>query len=302
MENTQKSKKVTRSPNYPAISLGEAISKIRMMYQEMHTHSADRETIARAIGYKSLNGASATVISALQKFNLLEPEGSEYKVSEKALNVILHSKGSLERVAAISDVAFTPAAFQDLREKYGNVLPNDDHIRAYLVKTGYNPKAISTVIRVFRDTISFAEEEGALTDKMNSHESSASAEAMSKNSAPQVSRNQIPHAAQGQSTFQSPSTHQVPVPQHFGNIPSASAELWGDKELKFQVTAECEARIQLKGSITQEAIERLSAFIELSKSSFPTEAQLKSQQPQKAVQHEKEYVSGVSEDKVEFVD
>ena len=230
-------------------------------------HSASKEAIARILGYGGLNGTSNSVMSALQKYNLLEPEGDELKVSETAQDILIYPLESPERSSAVSSIAFLPSIFQELVQKYGLDLPNDIVITPNLLKMGFNPKAVPNVLRIFRDTIEFVKEEGAST-KEESSEQDAPMETMSKNPVLQP-------LSQGPSKHTSVQDGQSR--QFAGNESIPLAEAWGDKELRFQVTSSCEARVQLKGEITQEAIERLSAFIELSKLSFPRADSLKAQ-------------------------
>jgi hypothetical protein len=149
-----------RSPNYPAISLADAIPKIRAVHEKEFNHPATREVIAKAMGYGGLNGASSTVISALSKYGLLEPAGNErYRVSANAVDIILHKKGDSERAAAIERCAFSPPLFEELRGAYPNSLPSDENLRVYLIKKGFNPKSVGDVIRAYRDTIELVTEE-----------------------------------------------------------------------------------------------------------------------------------------------
>src|SRR5438445_9958319 len=111
-----------RSPNYPAISLPEAISKVTAVYQSLHTHGAPREVVAKGMGYNSLNGASATAISALHKYGLLERSGDEVKVSERALR-ILHPHSLTEKAQAIREAAREPQLFGELAERFPGRLP-----------------------------------------------------------------------------------------------------------------------------------------------------------------------------------
>src|SRR5690349_11409908 len=58
----------TRSPNYPSISLEEAVHRLKTIYEKQQRYTATREVLAQLMGYKGLNGASATVVSALSKY------------------------------------------------------------------------------------------------------------------------------------------------------------------------------------------------------------------------------------------
>jgi hypothetical protein len=148
-----------RSPNYPALSLPEALNRVTALYRAIHTHAAPRDVVAKGMGYTSLNGASATAISALHKYGLLERFGDEVKVSERALS-ILHPHTPQERVAAITAAAGEPALFAELAERFPGTMPNEELLRNYLVRKGFAPGAIGPVIAAYRDTSDMVVTEG----------------------------------------------------------------------------------------------------------------------------------------------
>lgn len=150
--------KRVRSPNYPALSLPDAIEKVTALYRTMHTHAAPRDVVAKGMGYTSLNGASATAISALHKYGLLERDGEEVKVGERALR-ILHPHSPQEKADAIREAAQEPQLFAELAERFPGRLPNEELLRNYLVRKGFAPSAVSSVILAYRETIEFAERE-----------------------------------------------------------------------------------------------------------------------------------------------
>src|SRR5690242_15075647 len=100
MEDPMEPEKRSRSPSYPAISLPDAVQRLRALYDNIHTHSAPRDVIARGMGYASLSGASASAISALVKYGLLDRSGEELRVSERGM-AILHPHDPVERARAI---------------------------------------------------------------------------------------------------------------------------------------------------------------------------------------------------------
>jgi hypothetical protein len=155
--------KRVRSPNYPALSLPDALDKVQALYKAQHTHAAPREVVAKNIGYSGLNGASATAISALHKYGLLEKMGDEVKVSDRALR-ILHPHSPAEKSAAIRDAAGDPALFAELAERFPGAMPNDELLRNYLLRKGFAQSAVSSVILAYRDTSEFAAREGAPYD------------------------------------------------------------------------------------------------------------------------------------------
>ena len=82
-----------RSPNYPSLSLPSAIDAARKIYDKEHTHKADPEVMAKALGYSGMNGASATALSALKKYGLLLDEGKQLKISADALTILVDREG-----------------------------------------------------------------------------------------------------------------------------------------------------------------------------------------------------------------
>lgn len=149
----------TRSPNYPAISLKEAVDRLRVIYETQRRYPATRELLATLMGYKSLNGASATMVSALAKYGLIEGHGDNLRVSEMGQDLILHRKGDPEYTTALRTSAFMPTFFRELRDEYPYGLPGEHAIRATLIKRGFNPKAIDGAIRSYRDTMDFVDAE-----------------------------------------------------------------------------------------------------------------------------------------------
>lgn len=95
-----------RSPNYPAMSLPEAIERIRAIHQKEQHLEAPREVMAKHMGYNSINGASLKALSALLKYGLLEKtQGDRRRVTELALK-ILHPREPHEKSVAISEISF----------------------------------------------------------------------------------------------------------------------------------------------------------------------------------------------------
>lgn len=148
-----------RSPNYPSISLRKAIELAQKLYSEAHTNKASSETVAKALGYAGLNGASMGVISALKKYGLLEAAGAEFRISKDGLSILVDPKSSPEWAGAIIRAAFRPALFMELRKEYGDTPPkSDDFLRAFLLKRGFVQGVVDTPIRTYRDTMVLVEQ------------------------------------------------------------------------------------------------------------------------------------------------
>ncbi len=155
--------KRVRSPNYPSLSLPEALEKVKLVYDRQHTHGAPREVVVKSMGYNGINGASATAISALHKYGLLEGRGDEVRVSDRAMRY-LNPMSAEERAEAIRDAAYEPTLFRELSEKFPGRLPNEDVLRSYLIRNGFSPSAVSGLILSYRQTIELVEGSGGAYD------------------------------------------------------------------------------------------------------------------------------------------
>lgn len=155
-----------RSPNYPSLSLPEAVQRVAQVYRNQHTHGAPREVVAKSMGYNSLNGASATAISALIKYGLLEGRADEIRVSDRAMR-ILHPESREEKVEAVREAAKEPSLFRELAEKFPGTMPAEPVLRNHLVRSGFAPSAISSVILAYRETNEFVEDEVGAYDSVS---------------------------------------------------------------------------------------------------------------------------------------
>src|ERR1700722_19088161 len=95
----------TRSPQYPAIGLKEAIDKLDGIYKHDYQNPIPRSVIAEHMGYQSLNGKSLGVLSALLKYGLLEGRGDASRVSDLGVQIIAHPPGTKEHAEALKEAA-----------------------------------------------------------------------------------------------------------------------------------------------------------------------------------------------------
>jgi hypothetical protein len=155
--------KRVRSPNYPALSLKEAVERIALVYRALQKHPAPREVVAKALGYASLNGASATTISAISKYGLLEGRGEEWRVSERAMS-ILNPLNPQERAEALRAAAVDPSLFAELAEKFPGGVQNDELLKNYLLRNGFSIGAVTQAIQAYRETSDFVKQEAGSYD------------------------------------------------------------------------------------------------------------------------------------------
>lgn len=129
-----------------------------MIFSNQHTHGAPREVVAKSMGYNTLNGASATAISALTKYGLLEGRADEIRVSDRAMR-ILHPQSQAEKAEAIREAANAPELFRELAERFPGRFPAEEVVRSYLIRKGFAEAALSPVILSYRETNELVERE-----------------------------------------------------------------------------------------------------------------------------------------------
>ena len=153
-----------RSPNYPAISLPDAIERIEKLHELQHQSPEERGVIAQHLGYSGLNGKSLKLLSALLKFGLLEKvESGDLRVSDLAINILFPEEGG--RLSAITEAAFAPDLFSEIRNKWPDEhVPTDESLRAYLIRRQFSQAAIKEVIQNYRATFELVTRESAEYD------------------------------------------------------------------------------------------------------------------------------------------
>jgi hypothetical protein len=232
-----------RSPNYPGIDLGEAIQKVRTVYQAQHLHPATKEVIAKVLGYAGLNGASFGVVSALVKYGLMDQKGEEVRVSTDGQTVIVHRRGDPQYSAVIREAAFRPSLFRELHDLYGDSPPSDHTLRVYLQKKGFNPKVLDSVIRLYRDTLEFVSAETE-DDILVSDD--------------------LPDESKIQPKVSTTAPQATPVANSI-----VAPELPNEKIIALPLSEDSSVRIVFTGRITQQDIEHVRAILELNKRAYP---------------------------------
>ncbi len=146
--------KRTRSPNYPGISLPEALDRLGELWNSIERHAAPRDIVAKGLGYSGLHGASVTAISAIQKYGLLERHQGELKISDRGL-MCLHPTSPAERVGAIQAAAAGPKLFAELEEQFPGGTNNEELLRNHLLRIGFTSSAATNALLAYRETRDF---------------------------------------------------------------------------------------------------------------------------------------------------
>lgn len=145
----------TRSPNYPAISLREAVGVVGQLYKIEKQTLVTNDVAAKAIGYKSLSGPARTKLSALKKYGLLEDFDNKVRISKLALKILNYPKESNEYVNAISEALIKPDIFAQFYDEYAD--SSDEAIKSHLkVEMNFSDEGVKNFISAFRDNLDFA--------------------------------------------------------------------------------------------------------------------------------------------------
>jgi hypothetical protein len=148
-----------RSPNYPALTLEEAIVKVRQLYKSELRHPASVDTVIRDWGYRTVNGPAGLALGAVKRFGLTDDKGvgtaRTIRVSDLAVNV-LENPDDDEKVRAIQTAAFNPAMHRVMWEKFGYPLPSDANLIWFLTQErSFTPSGAKEFIKTYKNTINY---------------------------------------------------------------------------------------------------------------------------------------------------
>lgn len=247
------------------MSLPEAIAKAVAIYRKEHNYWMERATAVKHMGYGSINGASATALATLIKYRLFEyGKGKEVvRATPLLISIAELRTGDPERVAAIREAATAPVIFAEFRDQFGDRLdrlPSHENMRSQLMRRGFNPRAVDDVIRAYRDTMAFVDEEGANVSTY--HED---VDDMEDETPMEVLRTSIDAAP----VKWTPRTREVFAAMALTNDASNPTE----KPFRYALSGDCEVEFVYRGSVTQEAIEKFKKYLDLSKDAYPATAQ-----------------------------
>ncbi|MDX2275014.1 MAG: hypothetical protein NW206_06140 [Hyphomonadaceae bacterium] len=141
-----------RSPNYPSMDLGAALAAIEPAYKGEHRNRMGRLTLAKHLGYNSLNGRALAKIAAVRAYGLIEGQGDEVKVSEDAIDALMAPKGSGERVTALTRCALRPSLFKEIATEFAT-LPSETNLSYWIIKKGFTPDAAGRAAKNYLNTM-----------------------------------------------------------------------------------------------------------------------------------------------------
>lgn len=142
----------SRSPNYPSLSLGEAIEAVRPVYAKERRAKFPRLALAAHLGYSSMNGRALAKIGALRAYGLIDGREDALTVSQTALALLEAPAGSRDRTVAYQNAFLAPPLFRRIKEEHGDQTPSPETLRWWLQQEGYAGDAADRALRVFLES------------------------------------------------------------------------------------------------------------------------------------------------------
>lgn len=141
---------VDRSPNFPSMSLGEAVEAIKKVHAAEGRSKAPRLSIVKPLGYSSINGRSLSILGALKAYCLIEGRGDELRLSQEGFILSNAPQDSVEYREALVASFRAPAAFQQFSAEDEGA--SAETLKWKLQKGGFQSDAAERLVRVYRES------------------------------------------------------------------------------------------------------------------------------------------------------
>ena len=131
-----------KSPNYPKISLAEALALARKAFDKDNRNKMSQGALAKHLGHSSLSGPALTRIGAVRAYGLIEGAGDELRVSDDAVTAMVAPGGSRELAVAFGALA-ARRSLSKIRAEFPTP-PSAENLKFWLVKRKFAPDAAET--------------------------------------------------------------------------------------------------------------------------------------------------------------
>lgn len=154
----------SRSPNYPSLSLGEAIEAMRPVYSREKRARFPRLSLANHLGYTSLNGRALAKMGAVRAYGLIDGREDSLGVSATGIALIEAPLDSPDRISALRTAFLAPPLFKRLWDEHGSETPSAQTLRWRLTQQGYVGDAADKALKVYLDSLALLTQESGAYD------------------------------------------------------------------------------------------------------------------------------------------
>jgi len=156
MSPQQKTRK-PKSPPVPSKNLEGCMADVQRLYAEYSHGTFSRSELASALGVSASSGPFAARLSSLRQFGLVEPSGTDYKVSDNFMALNSNVRGSTAFKAAALRVIKLPGSFRELLDDFPSKLPSKDAVASRLeTQKKFNAEAAVRAAAVLEESLRHA--------------------------------------------------------------------------------------------------------------------------------------------------
>jgi hypothetical protein len=149
-----------RSPNFPSLSLEEALSFAKVIWDKNRKAPIMREAAAKDLGYTGLTGRSMTVLGALNQYGLVELSSKgRTRVTQLTEDILVGYPEEVKR-SAIATAGRMPGLFRDIYDKFEGVVPGENAVRSFLFQKGFTNEGVEKALKSFSATNRYVEING----------------------------------------------------------------------------------------------------------------------------------------------
>jgi hypothetical protein len=148
-----------RSPNYPAISLPQAVERITRLYKEDGRSGSLLESAVKHFGFNRAHGTAMALVSALRKYGLIDVSNNRVTLTARGLNIVLFPDADARKQTAIKEAALAPEIYADLYNRFlpsGKIVSEQTLTAELVAEMKFNPRAVSEFVRDFKETLIYA--------------------------------------------------------------------------------------------------------------------------------------------------
>lgn len=152
--------KKERSPSFPFIALGKAVSRASVLFEKHKREAARLSAIAPTWGYGAKSSGLLQTVAALKQFGLVEDFGSgddrKVQLSELGRRLLIDERPGAKE-AALREAAVRPRLIAEYVDRWVPDRPSDAHCISELqFDRGFTADAAKLFVKVFDDTVSYA--------------------------------------------------------------------------------------------------------------------------------------------------